>query len=86
LTKNDRSPPVTFKGKTMETPAKQAKLTMPLQAWQEGVTSAQEGTNQPCPYHHDSTEAWAWSAGRIEGKAIVDRCTLRIAANDAANH
>ena len=53
----------------MLTPAKQAKLALPLRPWQEGYDQGTTRSNQPCPYCYDTVEALAWTSGLIEGKA-----------------
>ena len=45
-------------------------LTMPLKPWQEGLDSK---LGDECPYPLNSRESLAWSAGRIEGQALVNK-------------
>lgn len=44
------------------------RLTMPLEPWKQGYQAGQMGWGE-CPYETLSRDAWAWSAGYVEGRA-----------------
>ncbi len=51
-----------------EKPRVSGALTMPFEPWKQGFQAGQTGRAE-CPYDPVSREAWAWSAGYIEGRA-----------------
>jgi hypothetical protein len=51
-------------------------LEMPKEAWEAGFRSGKEKPAfDRCPYPAGSREAWAWSSGRVEGKAEAEGYT-----------
>jgi len=52
------------------------RLEMPKEAWEAGFRSGKEKPAfDRCPYPAGSREAWAWSSGRVEGKAEAEGYT-----------
>ena len=49
-------------------------LTMPLEPWRQGVQAGEMGWGE-CPYETYTRDAWAWSAGYVEGRANAKQTT-----------